>query len=116
MTIDDTTKEYFEKLKLAEKFTRGDIEKARQMLRGEFQDVIVIKGRFKDEDEKIFGLFQIFFSIIKYYLIECRCIVSDYASVYNNKPFDNWKIFLSKLEREITDTEHHTDKMNALKD
>jgi hypothetical protein len=99
MSVNDGTKEYFEKLKLAEEFCNGDVEKAKKMLNGEFRDIIIIKGRFEDDGESIYGFFYSFLSAVSYMPILNDIKITDYTSVMTNKPFNEWKLFLERFER-----------------
>jgi hypothetical protein len=114
MVRNDGAREYFEKLKIVEKFCSGDIETAKRILKGEFADIIVIKGRFKDGEEENFGLFMVFISRISRSVVTCRSVVSHTASVFHNKPFDNWKLFFSKLEKELSEADIEVEKTKTL--
>jgi len=114
MNRNDGAREYFEKLKIVEKFCSGDTETAKKILKGEFTDIIVLKGRFKDGDEENFGLFLVFISRISRAVVASRSVISHTASVFHHKPFDKWKIFLSKLEKEISEAEVDNGKMQML--
>src|SRR4030042_2735732 len=114
MIRNDGARQYFEKLKIVEKFCSGDIETAKRILKGEFTDIIVIKGRFKDGLEENFGLFLVFISRITRAVVASRSVISHTASVFHHKPFDNWKNFFSKLEREISEADVDTEKMEVL--
>ncbi len=114
MKKDNSAKEYFEKLKIAEKFCEGDVSLAKKMLSGEFQDLIAIKGRFKNDDENIFGLFLVFISHLSNQLIQHHTIVSQFSSVFQHKPFDNWLPFLHSLEKELESTEYDEEKTQIL--
>lgn len=114
MNRNDGAREYFEKLKIVEKFCSGDIETAKKILKGEYTDIIVLKGRFKDGEEENFGLFLLFISRITRSVVASRSVISRTASVFHHKPFDKWKIFLSKLEKEISEAEVDSGKMQIL--
>ena len=110
----DGAKAYFEKLSLVEKFCKGDTETAKKILKGEFNDIIVIKCRFKDEHDKNFGLFLIFISRIHQTIIKSLSVISTNASVYRVKPFDEWRTFYSKLEKEIDDADTEPENIEVL--
>ncbi|MCP4137268.1 MAG: hypothetical protein GY754_40235 [bacterium] len=110
----DGARDYFEKLKIIEKFCGGDVEMAKMVLKGEYQDIIAIKGRFKDMDDGFFGLFLIFISKITKTVVRNFVIVSNSASLYLYKPFDNWRIFIDKLNKELNDKVSDTEKTEAL--
>jgi hypothetical protein len=114
MNKDNGARTYFEKLKIAEKFCFGDIEMAKKILKGEFADIIVIKGRFKDDVEEYFGLFLMFISRLSRSVIHSNSVISHTASVYYNKPFESWKIFFNKLEREIKEAQINEERTKIL--
>jgi len=96
----DGTKEYFEKLKMAEEFANGDINLAKQILNGTFNDIIILKGRFKNKEETSFGLFEIFLNKINLSFIKSYELISSVSSVYRHKPFDSWLLFHKNIEKE----------------
>ena len=96
-------KEYFEKLKLAEKVCKGDTEKAKKLLAGDFHDIDIIKGRFKDTGEDVFGLFVMFLSNITLEPVYCNEIVSYQSYVYLVKPFEHWSLINTRIEKEKND-------------
>lgn len=114
MNRDDGARQYFEKLKIVEKFCSGDIETAKKILKGEYTDIIVLKGRFKDGTEDVFGLFIVIVSRISHSVVMAKSVISHTASVFHHKPFDSWKAFFAKLEKEISEADIDTDKMQTL--
>jgi hypothetical protein len=58
----EEAKEYFKRLKQAETHCGGDVELAKKLLAGDYRDAIVFKGRFKDMDDEIYGLFIVIVS------------------------------------------------------
>ncbi len=114
MNRDDGARQYFEKLKIVEKFCAGDTETAKKILKGEFTDIVVLKGRFKDDDDENFGLFIVMISRISHAVVMAKSVVSHTASVFHHKPFDAWKAFFAKLEKEISEAEIDTEKMQTI--
>ncbi|OHD67952.1 MAG: hypothetical protein A2W19_06805 [Spirochaetes bacterium RBG_16_49_21] len=114
MNRDDGARTYFEKLKIVEKFCSGDIETAKRILKGEFPDIIALKGRFKDDADDYFGLFLVFISRISGSVIHSISVISHTASVYHNKPFENWKVFFNKVEREIKEAQIDVERTRVL--
>ncbi len=98
----DGARVYFDKLKMAETFCDGDVEMARKILKGEVNDVIVLKGRFKDEDDEVYGLFMTFLGKLNKRVVVSYAVVSGVASLYLHKPFTDWKMFYDKLQKELT--------------
>jgi hypothetical protein len=115
----DQAKEYFKKLRLAEKYCGGDTEVAKKILQGEYHDVVVIKARFKDPDEKFYGLFVMFINKLVPNIMLTNSIVSNYASTYQTKPMEYWVTFNEIIEREKAiadfDSEFTVQMNNALK-
>ena len=93
-------KEYFEKLKIAEKFCDGDTVLAKKLLTGEYQDTGIIKARFNDADKDIFGLIIVFINRITFSLLSHLCLVTPSMSVNLVKPFDEWYSFYSRMIKE----------------
>ncbi len=94
------TKDYFAKLNLAEKFT-GNTRKARLMVEGAYQDIIALKCRFKDSKDSVFGLLTIFLNKYSLYTLDTYGIISAFGSLYSVRPFENWKVFISKINKEL---------------
>ncbi|HOD16407.1 MAG TPA: hypothetical protein PK307_12335 [Spirochaetota bacterium] len=114
MSQEDGARKYFEKLKIVEKFCSGDIDTAKKILKGEFTDIIALKGRFKGAEDEFFGLFLIFISRMTRSVVFGQSVISRTASVFHNKPFDSWKAFFTKMEKEINEAEVDTEKMGLL--
>jgi hypothetical protein len=110
----DGAREYFDKLKIVEKFCSGDVETAKKIMKGEFADIIVVKGRFKDGDEENFGLFVIFLSRISRNVVATSSVISHTESVFQHKPFDSWKNFMNKIEKETSEAEVDPEKIKTL--
>lgn len=114
MSQEDGARKYFEKLKIVEKFCSGDIDTAKKILKGEYADIIALKGRFKGSEDEFFGLFLVFISRITRKIVFGQSVISHTASVFHHKPFDSWKAFFTKVEKEINEAEIDTEKMNLL--
>lgn len=110
----DGAREYFNKLKIVEKYCSGDIDTAKKIMKGEYADIVVIKGRFKDGDEENFGLFVIFISRVSHAVVATRSVISRTESVFHHKPFDSWKNFLNKIEKETSEAEVDTERIKTL--
>jgi len=100
---DTKTKEYFEKFKVVERFSGGDVELTRKILKGEFNDVIIFKGRFKNGDESIFGLFMVLVHETSSSALGAYSVVSGSSSVFRHKPYDDWRTFISRIKKEGAD-------------
>jgi len=116
MSETDGAKEYFDKLKIAEKFCGGDTALAKKLLSGEFQDTGVIKGRFNEKEKEFSGLFLLFINRITFSLLAQTCLVTPSMSVNLIKPFDDWYSFYSRLVKEKESGAFDTDRTNTLRD
>ena len=114
MAIDKGTDEYFKKLKLATDLCSGNVDMAKKLLSGEFKDSLAIKGRFKDEGDSSFGLFLIIINQLSVSRLYNSAIVADYASVFDTKPFVDWKTFLAKISKELEYDNYNKNLTNNL--
>ena len=106
MTDIHEAKIYFKKLKQAEEYCNGDVELAKKLLAGEFKDTIVFKGRFKDIDDKVYGLFVVIINKVFSSIIGSDSIISHFASIYRHKPLDYWGAFLNRLSKEKEEADY----------
>jgi hypothetical protein len=100
---DTKSKEYFDKFKIVERFCGGDVDMAKSILKGELNDVIVFKGRFKNGDETLFGLFMVLVHETSSSVIDAYSVVSGSSSVFRHKPYDDWRTFISRIKKEGSD-------------
>ncbi len=105
MGKNDGSLAFFKKLQMAEKYCNGNTETAKKLLSGEFDDIIIIKGRFSDEGEEVFGLFLLFISRVYYRVIVSFFIFTNYTFALQSKPVYDWKTFLNKIEKEMQNPE-----------
>lgn len=101
MAIDKGTDEYFKKLKVATDFCNGSVEMAKKMLSGEYKDNLAIKGRFKDSNDSNYGLFFIIINQVINAKIYLNTVTAEYASIWETKPFVDWKTFAAKVQKEV---------------
>lgn len=115
----DNARNYFKKLKMAEELCNGDTEIAKQILQGTMQDVLIVKGRFKNSESTRYGLFMVVLNKIAGAITGIYSISAEYASVYQNKPLTPWKLFLDGIEKEMGEIEYDEEMSsqynNALK-
>lgn len=86
-------KEYFERLKIAERITGGDVEKAKKMLSGEYRNVYVIKGKFNSE-KNLYGVFIVFLCEIENKILKQKVIVGSTPSLCEKSPSSDWPNFI----------------------
>ncbi len=112
MDTNDSARQYFDKLNIVEKFCNGDVDTAKSIVKGEYNDIIAIKGRFKDTQDFYFGIFILLLSRITKKVLAHFNIISESISAYNHKPFDDIKTFLSKINKERDDGVYDIQKTN----
>lgn len=122
----DTTNDYNslnDKTKLinsALRFTNGDVEKAKQMLSGQFNDAVAVKGKFSIGEE-IFGVFLIFCNNQFNTIMNANTLLSASKSLNDKiRVNDNWKSFyvnfknyvnIDKSEKSLLDSYEFTNHL-----
>jgi len=96
-TASDSLSDYTKKLEIANFYTNGDEERAKQMIAGTLKDVYVIKGRFSSTSS--FGAFIGFFNHVYLTLNSLYPVVSDSFALKDIKTYSDWLTF----EKSITD-------------
>ncbi|MBN2158855.1 MAG: hypothetical protein JW807_05625 [Spirochaetes bacterium] len=77
---------------IAMKYTRGDILKAKEMASGQYQDIMVVKGKFLVEKKRFSGVFLAFFNYIQEYIANVSTIISSQPIMFERtRVFDDWK-------------------------
>ncbi|SRR6056297_3584 len=90
----DSLNEQTRLINIALKYTNGDMDKARSMVSGQYNDVAVIKGRLAMEPIETYGIFFIFLNQAGRYLMNVNALLSELSSIYEKAPiFNNWKNF-----------------------
>ncbi len=84
-----------EKTKLVDismKYTGGDMEKAKEMAGGNYQDIMVLKGKFYVRDKGSSGIFMAFFNYIDEYISNISSVISSRPELFDKvRIFDDWK-------------------------
>ena len=81
---------------IAIKHTGGDMEKARLMVAGPYEDVVVIKGKLSLPALGKYGVFLIFLNIVTRRLANVNSLVlSDAGFTERTRIFDAWRLFNS---------------------
>ncbi|MGV7927755.1 MAG: hypothetical protein AB2L13_02435 [Spirochaetota bacterium] len=79
---------------IAMKHTGGDMEKARLMVAGQYDDVTAIKGKFALPASGTYGIFLIFLNIATRRLVSVNSLVlPDSGFTDRARIFDSWKLF-----------------------
>ena len=103
-------KEYFKRLKLLEKFVDGNTKVAKMILDGTIKDLIVIKGRFKSNEDDCFGLFTIYINKLHPGILKTSCIISNLPSLYRYKPLVDPFEFQYVIDKELANKSHNEEK------
>lgn len=78
------------------KYTRGDIDKAKEMAAGHYQDIGVIKVKFYDGQSGESGIFFAFINIMDEYIANITTLLSYNSSIFDRvRIFDHWKSLLN---------------------
>ncbi len=94
----DSLGEKTRQINIAMKYTGGDVEKAKQMVNGQLDDVIIIKGRFSAGGHT-YGVFLVFFNIEHNYIMNINSLLTDTKSIHDKVSInDGWKFFYSKFK------------------
>lgn len=95
----DTFNEKSRQVDRAMKYTRGDIIKAKEMVSGQYLDVMVVKGKFLVEKKGISGMFLAFFNYIHEYIPSVEAIISSKPALFEKtRIFDDWKALNKDLD------------------
>ena len=79
---------------IAMKHTGGDMDKARMMVAGQYDDVVAIKGKFSLSAAGKYGIFLIFLNIVTRRLVNVNSLVlSDSVFTDRARVFDDWRLF-----------------------
>lgn len=88
-SLNDTTR----LINSALRFTKGNVEKAKQMISGQFNDAVAVKGKFSIGEE-IFGIFLIFCNNQTSSIMNANTLLSTSKSLNEKmRVNDNWKSF-----------------------
>src|SRR4030042_4553831 len=94
----DSLKDGTKQIEIAKKYTRGDIVKAKDMVAGQYQAIIVVKGKFLVEEKGLSGFFLAFFNYIQEYIANVTAIISSKPALFEkSRIFDNWKSLFNDL-------------------
>ena len=96
----DGAREYFKRLKIVEDFCNGDVETAKKIMRRELSDAIIIKGRLKNDDNSMYGLYWVAINKISAAVSAVGGLIAPFASVHRHNPLLQWKEFFDQIERE----------------
>ncbi len=101
---------FFKKIAMAEKFCNGNMEKAKRLVSGDFNDILIIKGRFNDAGESFYGFFQSFYSKIFYSLTINHVALTNYTVASQNKPINDWYSFYTRIDKVMKEADYDRKK------
>lgn len=110
----DSLGEKTKQVDMAMKYTRGDILKAKEMVSGQYLDIMVVKGRFIVESRGLCGVFLAYFNYIQEYIANVTCIMSSKSTLFEKtRVFDDWKSLSKDLQAfkessDIVDSQNFT--------
>ncbi|HNR88165.1 MAG TPA: hypothetical protein PKM65_07480 [Spirochaetota bacterium] len=89
-------------IKSALQFTNGDMDKAKQMASGQYNDVRVIKGKLSIESSMVYGIFIIFVNAANRYIMNLNALLVASSGVFEkSKIFDGWKTFYGDYKKYV---------------
>lgn len=81
-------------INMALKYTDGDMERAKFMISGQYNDVKIIKGKFDVKESNVYGLFLIFFNLPNRYIMHINTFIQSKENVIAKASiFDSWKAY-----------------------
>ncbi len=94
----DSMNEKTQKLEVALKYTHGDMEKAKMMVSGKYQDIVLIKGKYISPEQNESGVFLGFINIEDEYISAIRSLSSSGDSLFSKiRIFDDWRNLYKSL-------------------
>jgi hypothetical protein len=85
-------------INIALKHTAGDMDKARLMASGSYNDAVAIKGKFSVEQSGIHGVFLVFLNLPHRYIMNIGALLLPSGDVLDEmRIFDGWKLFHAHL-------------------
>jgi hypothetical protein len=92
------------KINIAMHYTHGDMERARQMVSGNYNDLYAIKVRFASST--LFGAFLLFFNTIYNSISGLSLIVSPSYTLLNIDPALDWILFEKEIAKQMQKDEY----------
>ena len=84
------------KIDMAMKYTGNDIDKAKAMVSGQYQDIIVVKSKFIIYNKDQAGIILSFFNTIEEYIANIDTIIFTTPEYFTKgRVFDDWKTLYS---------------------
>ena len=94
----DSLNDKTRRIETALKYTRGDMAKAKAMSSGQYQDIIVVKGKFFIPEQGKSGMLLAFFNVFDEYIAYIDTVQAGNDSIYKAlRIFDDWKALYGDL-------------------
>ena len=94
----DSLGEKTKNINIALKYTNGDMEKARKMVNGQLNDVVIAKGRFSVANHT-YGIFLFFYNKENRYIMNINSLLTKTKALHEKVSInDNWKFFYGKFK------------------
>jgi hypothetical protein len=94
----DSLNEKTRHINIALKYTKGNMDKAKQMVNGQLNDVVITKGKFSVGGHT-YGVFLIFFNLENNYIMNLNSLLSPNKSLIDRISVnDSWKFFYTKFK------------------
>ena len=94
----DSLNEKTRHINIALKYTRGNMDKAKQMVNGQLNDVVITKGKFSVGGHT-YGVFLIFLNLENNYIMNLNSLLSPSKSLIDKISVnDSWKFFYTKFK------------------
>lgn len=98
ISVADSFNEKSRQIDQALKFTNGDLEKAKLMVAGQYNDAVAIKGKFSSDKAEAYGIFYIFANTaFKSVLNLNALLLPDNSVVSKARIFNNWRTFYAEF-------------------
>ncbi len=97
-SLSESFNEKSKQIDQALKYTDGNMEKAKLMVAGQFNDVVVIKGKFYSDRAKTYGIFYIFANKIKKIVLNLNALLfPNNTIVAKARIFNNWRTYYAEF-------------------
>lgn len=93
----------------AMQFTNGDMERARKMASGDYQDVYVIKGKVHSDISREYGIFMLFLTSEGMRLKNFQAAMSRSPYVYDKKITSKWTQLYKELAKFYSDSDYDSE-------
>ncbi len=94
----DTVNEKTQRIEIALKYTRGDLDRAKLMVSGKLEDIVVVKGKFYLPLDDKSGVFLVFVNVENTYVAASKSLVSNGDNLFTKiRIFDDWSALFNSI-------------------